>query len=312
MKLQIFSFILLTVGTPVENLITCNVPDGKPSSIPQDCQVCLDTIVVTNDKSTWPAKELALQKIETLSIQADLPRFLQIPLQVETLEIRGDISNGTEFPTISAENLFLDKLRRKTIIFKDIKPIVLKISNSEVAIYGIVSEYLQLLSIDQSTITDTVLRDLTSTDIINIAHSTISPQYLLPKLNETHSINIHHSSIAQVNFPVAKVTGNINIEENRYISSIEFHNLETVLGDLLIENFREIPTIKLPHLQQIHAIEVHAKTIAIDLPSSVKWTGKAYFENTTSLENYAHLRAQGLGFGVGIQYKTRCFDKLEI
>ncbi|KAJ9086041.1 hypothetical protein DSO57_1008270 [Entomophthora muscae] len=184
MKLQIFNFILLAVGTPVENLTTCNVPDGKPSSIPQDCQVCIDTIVVTNDKSTWPTKKLVLQEIKTLSIQADLPPSLQIPLRVRTLEISGFIPENIEVKNITAKMLFVNHVCGVSISFDKICPHTILIENSRVNISGIASSYLSMFSAISSDLQGISLRNLESAGSISLDRCTFDPKKLFPSLLE--------------------------------------------------------------------------------------------------------------------------------
>ncbi|KAJ9079064.1 hypothetical protein DSO57_1039365 [Entomophthora muscae] len=58
MKQGLFSFF---ASSALGNLITCRVPDGNPTNIPEDCQVCQDDIII--EHGMLPDNHLALKQI---------------------------------------------------------------------------------------------------------------------------------------------------------------------------------------------------------------------------------------------------------
>ncbi|KAJ9086043.1 cell wall protein Ecm33 [Entomophthora muscae] len=310
MKLQIFNFILLAVGTPVENLITCNVPDGKPSSIPQDCQVCLDTIVVTNDKSTWPAKELALKEIKTLSIQADLPPLLQIPLRVRTLEISGFIPENIEVKNITAKMLFVNRVcGEASISFGDFHPHDILIDNSRVNISGISSSSLSMFSAISSNLQETSLPNLKSAGSVSLDGCTFDAEKLFPNLQTVHDLNFKSSEISGFNLSIVSVSGNLEVLSNIYLSSVDFPDLKNVYGEVIFTDNSRIQTLDLSSLTKARKIDISGTIDSIVLPLELTWKEESYFNAGNFCEDYnTEFRASGLKFntpGVCVTYCNR-------
>ncbi|KAJ9076168.1 hypothetical protein DSO57_1028826 [Entomophthora muscae] len=196
------SLLLASATSTALAAITCNVPDNKPSSIPLDCQVCLDSIIISNNSSTWPTTKLALQEIRgRLVVQAAIPEHLDIPLTVETLELNGKFPKGTKFKKIVTGVLEINKVESEGIIFDKMKPLVIKVDRSRVVIQGVSSSTISTLDIHGSTLERTVFHNLQKVGSLSMAASHVDIKYLLPSLREAHVINFSHMQSTCIELP---------------------------------------------------------------------------------------------------------------
>ncbi|KAJ9086033.1 hypothetical protein DSO57_1008262 [Entomophthora muscae] len=292
------SLLLASATSTALAAITCNVPDNKPSSIPLGCQVCLDSIIISNNSSTWPTAKLALQEIRgRLVVQAAIPEHLDIPLTVETLELHGALPSELEINRISAKVLHVNRVCNFPVVeFDSISPDVVIFEESYVQLYGVSSERISQLSAHVSIIYNTEFPNLKRVGSISLFKTMLDSE-MFPALEEAHSVKVDFTQMRTLSLPVTKVTGTVEIANNFKLTMIAFPGLKKIGGDFLVYGPGQVQSLTLPQLKEVNYMAIQSKTNSLEMPQDVAWSTKSYFNVPSFCEKHAPALNQAkLGF----------------